>query len=226
MLVPALAALVALGTSGCAGAAFVPLPSAPHDVVTGPPRDVWVVRHGWHTRIAVRRADVDPSVWPESLDIGETAYIEVGWGDRDFYPDPNPSVWDAIDPVIRATPAALHVGGFDESPLEVFPGEHVVRLAVPADGIDRLARFIHEHYVRDRRATVVRIRPGHYPRSWFYLARGRYHALTFNSNNWTAAALRAAGAPMDPGSAATSGAVMRQASEIAERTSGPRSIGR
>lgn len=226
MLVQALVALVVLGTSGCAGGP-VALPPSPQDgVVSGPLKDVWVVRHGWHTRVAVRRADLDPALWPESRDIGDTAYIEAGWGDRDFYPDPDPSVWDTIDPVIRATPAALHVGGFDEPPPRFFPAEQVVRLSVPAEGIDWLARFIHEHYVRDSAGNPMRIRPGYYPRSWFYLAKGRYHALTFNSNNWTAAALRAAGAPMDPASAMTSGAVMRQASAIAERRSEPRSVGR
>jgi uncharacterized protein (TIGR02117 family) len=176
---------------------------------------VWVVRHGWHTRVVVRGADVDPSIWPESRDFGDAAYLETGWGDRDFYPKPRPSVWDAIDPVIRATPAVLHVGVLDLPPPEVFAGESVVRLSVPAAGIDRLARFIHAHYVRDGAGNAVRILHGQYPRSAFYLATGRYHAVTYNSNKWTATALRAAGAPMDPAFVVTSGAVMRQAAGIA-----------
>jgi uncharacterized protein (TIGR02117 family) len=206
-------ALTVIAMSGCAGPA-VSLPPLPEHEGGGPRKDVWVVSYGWHTRVAVRRADVDPSIWPESREFGDATYLEVGWGDRDFYPEPQPSLWDAIDPVVRATPAALHVGAFDAAPHEFLAGQPVVRLSVPAAGIDRLARFISDHYVRDAAGNAVRIRPGYYPRSAFYLATGRYHALTYNSNSWTASALRAAGTPMDS-SAVTAGTVMRKAAAIA-----------
>jgi hypothetical protein len=171
-----------------------PLPPWPdNEPLCGPLKEIWVVRHGWHTRVTVRRTDVDPSIWPESRDFGDVAYLEVGWGIVIFYPKSNPSIWDTIDPLIRATPAALHVGGLDRAPSELFPAKCVVRLSVPAHGIERLARFVHEHYVRDAAGTPRRIGSGYYPRSWFYLAEGRYHALTYNSNNWTATALKAGG---------------------------------
>jgi uncharacterized protein (TIGR02117 family) len=210
-----LVALAVIAISGCAGPAVSLPPLLEHDV-GGPWKDVWVVSHGWHTRVALRRADVDPAIWPESRDFGGPAYLEVGWGDRDFYSKPAPSLWDAIDPVIRATPAALHVGAFDARPEEFFAGQPVVRLSVPAVGIDRLARFIADHYARDSAGHAVRIRPGYYPRSAFYLATGRYHAFTYNSNSWTASALRGAGVPIE-GTVVTSGAVMRKAVAIADR---------
>jgi uncharacterized protein (TIGR02117 family) len=211
-----------LAAAGCAGP-VVSLPPWPDgESLRGPLKEIWVVRHGWHTRVAVRRADVDPSIWPESRDLGDVAYLEVGWGDRDFYPNSDPSIWDTIDPVIRATPAALHVGGLDRAPSELFPDTAVVRLSVSAHGIDRLARFVSDHYVRDAAGAPRRIGSGHYARSWFYLAEGRYHALTYNSNNWTATALKAAGAPTDPSVAVTAGTVIRQTRKIAESKAGRR----
>jgi uncharacterized protein (TIGR02117 family) len=210
--------LLALGVGGCAGP-VVSRPPAPEDAA-GPRRDVWVVRHRWHTSLVVRSADVDARVWPESQDLGEAAYLEVGWGDRDFYPAPVPSLWDAIDPVIRATPAALHVGALDAGPAELFGAERVVRLTVTSDGLDRLVRFFHAHYARDGQGRPVRIGAGYYPRSAFYLAEGRYHALTYNSNHWTASALREAGLPADPTTTGTAGAMMRQAAQIAGRQPG------
>lgn len=204
-----------MGLAGCAGPA-VSLPPLPDQRVDAPRKDVWIVSHGWHTRVAVRGADVDPAIWPESRDFGDPAYLEVGWGDRDFYSRPEPSLWDAIEPVIRATPAALHVSAFDAPPHQAFAGQPVVRLSVPAAGIDQLARFIREHYVRDAAGNATRIAPGYSPRSAFYLATGRYHALTYNSNSWAASALRAAGVPVDS-SVVTSRAVIRQATAIAGR---------
>ena len=219
-VVRVLLAVSILAATGCAGPAVSVLPLPEHPVGAAR-KDVWVVSHGWHTRVAVRRADVDPAIWPESRDFGDATYLEVGWGDRDFYPEPRPSLWDAIDPVIRATPAALHVGAFAAPPHEFFPAQPVVRLAVPAIGIDGLARFIRDHHVRDAAGNAVRIGPGYDVRSAFYLATGRYHALTYNSNSWAASALRAAGAPMDAW-VVTSAGVMRQAAAIAERHAHPR----
>jgi uncharacterized protein (TIGR02117 family) len=216
MVMRVIVASAVLAAAGCAGPAVSFPPWLDGEPLSGPLKEIWVVRHGWHTRVAVRRADVDPSIWPESRDFGDVAYLEVGWGDRDFYPKSNPSIWDTVDPVIRATPAVLHVGGLDRAPSELFPAKWVVRLSVPAHGIDRLARFVHAHYVRDAAGTSRRIGSGYYPRSSFYLAEGRYHALAYNSNNWTATALKAAGAPTDPSVAVTAGIVIRQARKIAE----------
>ena len=215
----ALIVLLALTATSCGGRTSSVWPPPGQALV----KEVWVVRHGWHTRVAVARADVDPSVWPESRDLGDVAYLEAGWGDRDFYPEPAPSVWDAIDPVIRLTPAALHVGGFDRPPPEFLPDAPIVRIRLSADGFARLTRFIHEQYVHEAGGAPVRIRPGYYPRSWFYLARGRYHVLS-NSNNWTVRALRTAGAPVTPWRAVTAGNVIAQAEAIGERVDGNRSI--
>ena len=208
-LIAAVVLAVALG--GCAGPTASAWPPPTQDVL----KDVWVVRHAWHTRLAVARADVDPAIWPESGELGDVAYLEVGWGDRDYYPSPAPSIWDALDTIVRPTPAALHVGGYDRSPPEAVPGTPIVRIQVSADGFARLTRFIHEHYVR-KDGAPVRIGPGPTPRSSFYLARGRYHALA-NSNNWTLSALQAAGAPVAPWRALTAGHVITQAEAIGAR---------
>lgn len=170
-----------------------------------------MVRHGFHSRLAVRRADIDPAAWPESRALGDVEYLEVGWGDRDFYPKPDPSLWDALDTIVRRTPAALHVGGFDPEPPQFLSDRPMVRIPVTERGLRALARFIHDAYERDPAGRTVRIRPGYYPRSWFYAATGRYHALTHNSNHWAAQALRAAGVPVDPATATTAGALLSQA---------------
>jgi uncharacterized protein (TIGR02117 family) len=204
-------AVVLLAELGCARGAPIAWPPPE----SGPLRDVWVVRHGWHTRIAVRRADVDPRIWPESQAFGPVAYVEVGWGDRDFYPEDDPSIWDAIDAVIRPTPAALHVGGFDPPPPAFLPGSAMVRVPVPAEGFERLTRYLHESYEHTAAGDPIAIRPGYYPRSRFYLATGSYHAFN-TSNTWTARALQVAGAPVTPAGTVTAGRVMAQARRVGQ----------
>ncbi|MBI2017354.1 MAG: DUF2459 domain-containing protein [Candidatus Rokubacteria bacterium] len=50
-----------------------------------PTRPVWVLGHGWHTSLVVRREDVDRRLWPEVDDFPGARFVEVAWGDRDFY---------------------------------------------------------------------------------------------------------------------------------------------
>jgi len=42
--------------------------------------------------------------------------VEVGWGDRDYYPAPGFNVWYAFKAVAWPTPSVLHVTGFDDPP--------------------------------------------------------------------------------------------------------------
>jgi uncharacterized protein DUF2459 len=162
----------------------------------------------------VRHADVDPVLWPESRDLGTVTWLEVGWGDRDYYPTPHASIWDAIDTVIRPTPAAIHVGGFDRAPPASLADAPMVCILVSARGLDRLAQFIHDSYELQNGAPV-RIRPGTYEHSWFYRAAGRYHAVFNNSNMWVARGLRAAGVPVVPSRAVTASSALWQAKHFA-----------
>jgi len=205
------ALLVGLATLGGGCAAPVPglFPPAPGE----PTKPVWLVQHGWHTRVAVQRADVDPAVWPESADLGGGAYLDVGWGDAAFYPADDPGIVTALHAVLRPTPAVLHVGGFERPPPASFPGQPMVRVDLSPRGFERLTRFIHASYVRDPQGRPVRTGPGRYPRSAFYAATGRYHLFN-TSNTWTARALREGGVPVTPGCAATAGGVMRQAARV------------
>ena len=155
-------------------------------------------------------------MWPESREIGDVGYLEAGWGDRAYYPNPAPSVWDAINAVVRPTPAALHVGGFDRPPPELLADNRIIRLPVSPEGFDRLIRFISAHYVHGPDGDPVPIRPGYYARSSFYEARGAYHGFN-NSNHWAAHALEAAGVPVRPSRALTAGCLMRQAERLEQR---------
>jgi uncharacterized protein (TIGR02117 family) len=200
-----LLALLMLTAAGCLTPAAVPPPPVPDET-----RSVYVVRHGWHTRLAVRLADIDPALWPESRALGDVAHIDVGWGDRDFYQADRPTVWQGFRAAATPTRAVLHLGGFDTPVPELFAGQDIVRVDVSPPGLDRLARYVHDSYARDAAGRTIRTGHGRYPISAFYEATGTYHLLS-NSNHWTARALQQAGVPVTPAYAITAGSVIRQA---------------
>jgi len=202
-----LAALVL--TAGCL--THAPDREAPsHD----PARAVWVVDHGWHTAIVVRRADVDPAIWPEVNDFAQAALVEIAWGDRDFYMAAEATASLAVKAALFTSGSVLHVAGLGESGLSGIPASDVVELRISRPGFDRMTRFAHDEYQRDAEGRAVRLGPGLYGASWFYAARSRYHLFS-TCNTWVARALQHAGLDVTSAGIVTAGAVMQQVRRLA-----------
>ena len=192
--------------AGCLGPAAGPEPRR-SDI---PAFAVWVVDHGWHTAIVVRRSDVDETIWPEVKDFPEAAFVEIAWGDRDFYMDDRATGWLALKAAFFTSGSVLHVVGFNTPIATYFPGSDVVELRVSRRGFDAMTQVFHDEYQRDETNRPVRLAPGLYGASRFYAARGRYHL--FNTcNTWVARALRDAGLDITPSGTVTAGGVMQEA---------------
>ena len=196
---------VVLSALACAPPAGAPLSPSFADGTRSTP--VWVVSHGWHLGLAMARADVSPAIWPERDDLGPFAFLEVGWGDGEYYPAARGTVAQALKAAFRSTTSVLHVAAFDQHPSRYFAGTEVVEIRVAREGFEELCRFIAGYYARDDAGRAVAVGPGLYGPSRFYRARGQYRVFD-NSNHWTARALRSAGVAIDPEAALTAGVVL------------------
>jgi len=194
-----------LALTGCLGpvADLYPPPAAEAA------RLVWIVDHGWHTSLVVRTADLVGEAWPERRDFPEARFLEVAWGDRDFYVAPRGTSGLAVRAAVVSRGSVLHVVGFGEPVSAYFPAQEIVEVALSPRGFAALVRFIDATHARDGARRAPRLARGLYGDSGFYPAGGRYSLLN-TCNTWIAAALRAAGAPITPLWASTAGGVLRQ----------------
>jgi uncharacterized protein (TIGR02117 family) len=157
---------------------------------------VHVVSNGWHAGIVVARADLGALAPPEAGDFPDAPYLEFGWGDRNYYPNPRPSIADAIAAGLTPSPAVLHLAPRAGPPL---PRESVEVATIDLDPgqTERLARALSAAFERPSGGRAGPIAPGLYPDSRFYPATGRFHL--FNTcNTWVARQLEAAGLPVSP----------------------------
>ena len=174
-----------------------------------PAVSAWVLDHGWHTSIVARRSDVDRTLWPEVDDFPEAVFVEVAWGDREFYMTPTASSGLALKAALLASGSVLHVVGVSTPIAAYFSQSRIVELRLSRRGFDAMTRFIHDEYQRDRENRPIRLERGLYGASWFYAARSRYHL--FNTcNTWVARGLSTAGLAVTPAGVITAGEVMRQ----------------
>jgi uncharacterized protein (TIGR02117 family) len=203
-------ALLALAT-GCLGpvaSLYPPAPDAPRE-------PVWVVDHGWHAGLVVARSSIPRGLLPEQEDFPAAHYLEVGWGDADFYRARDPGVALAIRAAFVSKASVVHVVGLPTRPQELFADRDVVEITLSRPGFEALARFVDDTFEREGYPRAAMLGSGLYGSSAFYPARGRYHLLN-TCNTWIARALRAAGVPITPVYAMTAGNLMGQVRRLPE----------
>ncbi len=173
-------------------------------------KQIYIVNHGKHTGIILHKQDIPVSAWPEQQDFPGATYLEVGWGDKDYYQIPEPHVGILLKAVLIPTPAVLHVVGFSQAPAYYFFGSELIRLQLTEADFENLIRYIGSSFARNRNERAFPLRKGLYGQSFFYLSKENYHLLK-TCNVWVANALIASGKPVNPWFSVTAGGLMSQA---------------
>ena len=200
-----------LMTAGCPTRAANPRTPS----VGEPEATLWIVDHGWHTSIVVRRADVDRARWPELEDFSDARLVEAAWGDREFYMATSPTSGLAIKAAVVTSGSVLHVVGLTAPVTDYFAASEVVAIRLSRPSFDALADFVHVEYERGPDGAPRRLGRSLYGSGWFYAARSRYHL--FNTcNTWVVRALGAAGLSVEAAGVVTASDVMRQVRPLGE----------
>lgn len=164
-----------------------------------PSKNIYLVSHGWHAGIVMQRVDIPEGVCTQHKhDFREARYLEVGWGDQDFYQTPEPTLGMKLKAALFPTKSVLHVVGFSDPVRNYFPNSEIIEIALSYEGFEQLCKYIEQSYAKNERGEVQVLGPGLYGNSQFYQSRESYHVFK-TCNVWTARALRAAGCPVAPG---------------------------
>jgi uncharacterized protein (TIGR02117 family) len=177
-------------------------------------RTVYVAAHGWHTGLIVRSRDVPRDAWPARVDFPEAEYLELGWGEREYYMREDAGVWLGLRALLWSTSSAIHAAGFRGPVAGEFPRSEIVELRVAQAGFQRLVSFVGASHERDAAGRTIVLAPGQRPGSLFYASHRRFH-LFETCNTWVARALQEAGVPVEPRSATTAEGLMRQLRPLA-----------
>ena len=170
---------------------------------------VHVVRHGWHSGIVVRAADVPLQAWPARREFADAEYLEVGWGDRAYYRAPDPSLWLGLRALLWPTAGVLHMVAFSGPVEHYFASAEIVALQITPQGFARLVAAVSASHELDATGQPIPLGPGPYGKSRFYASSEAFH-LFATCNGWVAAMLREAGVPLSPALSPTAGMLFAQ----------------
>jgi uncharacterized protein (TIGR02117 family) len=198
----ALFALACLPIAACASAPTAPPPEA---------GDCAIIRlwsNGFHTNIAAPASLFQPEHPLRAL-FPEATHFLIGWGERDYYMATQANVSTGLKAIIPPSRAVAHVIAAQE-PVEtrIWPGE-VLDIAISGDGATRLAAAIANSITLDSSGGAVIEGGGRIEGASAFLSSPDGFHLFNMCNHWTARALFAAGAPVQPRFSFTAGALMK-----------------
>jgi len=174
-------------------------------------KSIYLVGHGWHAGIVLKYSDISDKFWPEINDFTDVEYLEVGWGDMDYYQMPDPHFGIIFKAALLPSSSVLHIVGFNAPVTDYFPHSEVIKLHLTDSGFEKMIQHIAASYSRDENNKSFILGPGLYGDSLFYRSKETYHIFK-TCNIWTAKTLRSAGLPVNP--AISVEGLMSQASKL------------
>ena len=172
-------------------------------------KSVFVVHNNWHAALVVRKADLSQALVPEQGHFPEAEYLEIGWGDRDYFPATEESVGLALRAAFWSRGSVLHLVGFRGAVEDYFTGGEIIELALSPEAFQRLSQFVSANFVRPAPSVPAQSQPGLVAAGRFYPAAGRFSILR-TCNTWIAEALKSAGLDISPGHVITAASLARQ----------------
>lgn len=196
--------------AGCTGAPSI-RPSGDVELPpsNSPERTVHVLSNGFHTALILARDDLPSGHIPEIADFPGVRYLEFSWGDSEYFPADQETLFIALRAAILPTAAVIHVVPLRDTPAEHYPSAEMVRISLGEVGFARLVRYLGASFERRGAGRTETGKPGLYRESRFYPATGRFH-LGNTCNSWTARGLAFAGVEIDVSSSASAEGLMEQ----------------
>ena len=170
---------------------------------------IFVVHNYWHAALVVRKADLSQGLVPEQDHFLEAEYLEISWGDRDYFPAIEESVGLALRAAFWSRGSVLHVVGFNGAVRDYFPDGEIIELALSREPFRRLSEFLSGSFARTDPSIPAQSQPGLVANGRFYPATGRFSILR-TCNTWIAEALESAGLGISPWYVITAGSLARQ----------------
>ena len=177
-------------------------------------KNIFVPYNRWHAAIVIKKVDLPVALLSEVRDFPRAEYLEFSWGDKDYFPAPDPGISLALKAAFWSSGSVVHVVGFEDAPRNHYPGDEVLEINLPEQSFQRLVKFISDTFLRSQRSTPADARPGLSPNARFYPAEGKF-SIFRTCNTWVAEALSAAGLPINPGYVITAGSLSDQLRPLA-----------
>lgn len=154
-------------------------------------KDIFVVQYSWHSAIIVKKSDIPEELIPEKEDFKNAVFLEIGWGNKDFYQAKEFELSLATKALFWPGASTMYVYGFTGKPENEYTGSKTIKLQLPPDKFYNLVKKMDNSFDRKSMKRATLTLKGQYGGN-FYDAVG-YYGIFNTCNNWTARVLKSGG---------------------------------
>jgi uncharacterized protein (TIGR02117 family) len=154
---------------------------------------VYLVKLGWHTGMVIRTQDIDSSYLPEKRLFSQFKYVDIGWGDDEFYRTPGFDIGLAIKALFYPTVSTLRVEGFNFDIMKYVDYSDVgYIIKLDRKSFNSLTRYVSSTFFINNSSNVELLESRYNGHISFYRANGKY--TVFNTcNTWVSKGFKNAG---------------------------------
>ncbi len=174
--------------------------------------DIYVVSQGWHTGLMISTDCIDQSIWPENYDFSSYNYIQIGWGDKDYYQNSGFNIWYGIKAALWPTVSVLQVTGVQSVDKANSITDEVIKLNISIEDYKNLCSFLYSNFKLTEEGKAIPDKKGLFQNGRFFIGNQKYYVFK-NSNVWTAVALKKAGFDINAYTYQTKGMLLRMVKE-------------
>lgn len=159
--------------------------------------NVYLVKENWHTGIMFSIDEFTIQSLPVLKYFEGYEYIDIGWGDADFYQIPDFDLFLAAKAILIPTPTVMRFDGY-KFPIEkiIEWREFALKFELPKARFLMLVNYINEHLLFDENGDPLISKHDEHSPVYFFKSKGEYH-LFRTCNTWAAQALQATGIDVD-----------------------------
>jgi uncharacterized protein (TIGR02117 family) len=176
---------------------FIPQPiTSIYNYRPGSDKVIYLVKISWHTGIVFKTDEVDTSIWKQVTEFKNFNYVDVGWGDKDFYQHPGFNLDLAARALFTKTGSTLRAAGFNGPIINYMNSTDCAeKITLTKKEYDKLCDYIELAYNLDN-GKPVELSEQFSGAVKFYKAKG-YYTIFNTCNTWVAEALKFSGFKID-----------------------------
>lgn len=179
------------------------------------PHVIYVSSISWHTGIVVPGYALPDSLWSEDHNYATKSYLEIGWGDADFFSHEGFNLWYAFKAIFWPTSSVLHINPIHGRIEDHYFDTDVVSIALNDEQLRRLSHYLVREFELDENGKLIPAAEGIYLGSNFYKGSSSYY-FPNNSNVWAARAVKRAGFSIGPIWHQTTGSVLNKVQDFGD----------
>lgn len=157
-------------------------------------RSIYVAKSDWHVGIILQVDELLPDQIDAVQQFDESKFIDIGWGDAEFYQSPDEfDLFLAAKAILLPTPSVLRIRGYNRLLNEIINWrDFVFEIKLDSSQYNNLCKFINNSFERDSTNQLIQTSEQYNGVVKFYSSIHKYHAAN-TCNTWVAEALEYSG---------------------------------